>query len=301
MFEDLFSKSGLSLERLKSLCEIAAAGGIAKAAGGDPVRQSQFSRQIRELEEHFGVELTTRKGRQVVLTDAGRELVTVARQALTALSDFGRARQGDKLHVSLGGGDSLLQWIALPRLPALSAGARTVVFNLRNLRTTEVVSELRDAQLDFGLVRLDAVPRGLKAVRIGTLTYSLFVSPRVAVAHDRLGWEEAMRLPFVGLEGESQLMERISEAARRAKIKLRIELLCHSMPAVAEVLKSQPVVAVLPSIARKVLPKATAIEITAPCLGGLDRVICLAWNPRQSEIRPAIDKLRAKLIEELRF
>ncbi|MBI4661435.1 MAG: hypothetical protein HY735_21645 [Verrucomicrobia bacterium] len=48
MHEELFSRSGLSLERLKTRCEIADRGGISKAAEGDPVKQSQFSRQLRE-------------------------------------------------------------------------------------------------------------------------------------------------------------------------------------------------------------------------------------------------------------
>src|SRR5947199_3074139 len=57
MFEDLFAQSGLSLERLKTFREIVAAGGITAAAGDDSNRQSQFSRQLKELERYFGVEL----------------------------------------------------------------------------------------------------------------------------------------------------------------------------------------------------------------------------------------------------
>jgi DNA-binding transcriptional LysR family regulator len=51
MFENLFSERGLSLDRLKVLIEVRDAGSIAQAAPGDPVRQSQYSRQLRELSE----------------------------------------------------------------------------------------------------------------------------------------------------------------------------------------------------------------------------------------------------------
>jgi len=74
MFEALFSTRGLSLDRLRSFLEMAEAGGIARAAPGDPVRQSQISRQIRELEEFFGTELTQRRGKGLVLTPAARRL-----------------------------------------------------------------------------------------------------------------------------------------------------------------------------------------------------------------------------------
>jgi len=45
MFEKLLAKQGLSLYRLQSLIALAQTGSIAKAAQGDPNRQSQYSRQ----------------------------------------------------------------------------------------------------------------------------------------------------------------------------------------------------------------------------------------------------------------
>ena len=72
MFENLFAQSGLSLERLKTFREIVAAGGITAAVGNDSNRQSQFSRQLKELERYFGVELLKRGRGPAELTDAGQ-------------------------------------------------------------------------------------------------------------------------------------------------------------------------------------------------------------------------------------
>ena len=58
MFNELLSEGGLTLDRLKNFCAIAEAGGIARIAGGDPAKQSLYSRQVKELEQFFGVELT---------------------------------------------------------------------------------------------------------------------------------------------------------------------------------------------------------------------------------------------------
>ena len=52
---------------------VCAAGSIAKAADGDPVRQSQYSRQIKELED-FRVKLAQRSWRGMQLTANGKEL-----------------------------------------------------------------------------------------------------------------------------------------------------------------------------------------------------------------------------------
>ena len=51
---------GLSLERLASFLAVVDARGIARAAPGQPVRQSQLSRQIGELERALGVALFER-------------------------------------------------------------------------------------------------------------------------------------------------------------------------------------------------------------------------------------------------
>ena len=90
MFENLFSTQGLSLDRLKNFLAFADQNSIVAAAGGDIVRQSLISRQIRELSEFFGVELVKRHGRGLALTEAGRQLATITREQFGALSEFAR-------------------------------------------------------------------------------------------------------------------------------------------------------------------------------------------------------------------
>ena len=68
-FERLFDVSGLSLDRLRTFLRVVEAGNLSKAASGDTTRQSQFSRQIKEMESFFGVALTRRVGRRIEITD----------------------------------------------------------------------------------------------------------------------------------------------------------------------------------------------------------------------------------------
>ena len=62
-YSALFSKGGLSLDRLRNFVLISEAGGLSRAAGRDPTRMSLFSKQIKELESFFGTSLTIRQGR----------------------------------------------------------------------------------------------------------------------------------------------------------------------------------------------------------------------------------------------
>ncbi|MEO8353288.1 MAG: LysR family transcriptional regulator [Chthoniobacteraceae bacterium] len=171
MFDRLFARRGLSIDRLRVLCEVAEAGSIARAAGDDPARQSQFSRQLKELEEFFEVELTRRQGKVLVVTDAGRELAQIARESIGRLHDFQSRASARPVTYSIGAGDSLLQWLVLPRLATLET---KVNFRLLNLRTAEITNRLHDSSLDFGLVRREALLPPLASAPLGKMEYALF-------------------------------------------------------------------------------------------------------------------------------
>src|SRR5262245_19337050 len=95
---------GLSLERLTSFLTVVDAGGIARAAPGQPVRQSQLSRQLGELERALGVALFQRgtQGPRVP-SAAGAELARLVRDLSRGLDDVRRAEAGP-LAVTLGAG-----------------------------------------------------------------------------------------------------------------------------------------------------------------------------------------------------
>ena len=70
------------------MVEVCSVGSISKAVGGDSVLRSLYSRQLKELEDYFGVELTRRKGRGLVITEKGHTLAQIAREQFQGLSDF---------------------------------------------------------------------------------------------------------------------------------------------------------------------------------------------------------------------
>lgn len=103
------------MDRLQNLCRVAESGGVTEAAGGDSTWQSLFSRQIKELEEFFGVELFRRSGRGVTLTSAGQTLDRIVRECFAALADFKMECQGQPVGLSVGAGETLIQWLILAR------------------------------------------------------------------------------------------------------------------------------------------------------------------------------------------
>src|SRR5215470_2552143 len=114
MFAKLFAESGLSLDRLKALLEVGAAGSIVKAADADPVRQSQYSRQIKELEEFFRTKLVEREGKGTRLTSNGKELARISRFFMLGLSNFQRGCLAEEQTFSIGASATFIRQFLLP-------------------------------------------------------------------------------------------------------------------------------------------------------------------------------------------
>jgi DNA-binding transcriptional LysR family regulator len=297
MFGQMLSKGGISLDRLNNFCRIAEAGGITKAAGGDPGKQSLYSRQIKELETFFGVELKVRRGKGIVLTEAGQQLARLARAHLIGLADFQRAAQNLPQTVSIGSGNSVIEWILMPRMAKLHQALPKARFECISDRTRVIVSQLLDLTLDVGIIRDDAVQRPLKSAPLLSVTYSLFVpkklSPGVNAENIR---ERLARIPLATSMGGT-FRDTLETNAGKLGWPLDIVMSCSSFTQAARLVLSGNYGGVLPGIARVDFDPSRVIEIPLPFLKDYSRKLCVAWNPRMVEVRPFI----ARAVESLRL
>lgn len=286
----LGTKKGLSLERLAAFLEVLDAGGIARAAPGQPVRQSQLSRQISELESALGAQLFDRSAQGPrTPTSAGAQLARVVRELRRGLDDVAAA---DIVSCTLGAGDSSLRWLLLPNVRAV-AGARVelgvagVELHVGARSSEEIAQELADGTLDFGVVRSTTpLPQGVKVARLGVLEYALF-SHRGGPTRDQ---------PLAIATGEPALAAQLAPFLSR--IARRVALRCETFPQVAAAVNAG-YAGVLPTIARA--------EIEARLARGLVRgpvlaraTLVLAWRARLDVVRPALLPVRRTLIGMLR-
>lgn len=300
MFESLFARSGLSMDRLRVLCEVAEAGSLVRAAGSDPVRQSQFSRQIKELEDFFGVELTRRHGKGLVLTENGKELVQIARESIGRLHDFQLRAQNQPVTFSIGSGDSLVQWLILPRLAALQKRLPNINLRLQNLRSVEIANRLQELSLDFGIVRHDALPESLSAFSIGKMGHALFCPKRLLKNAKPPSPRQILETtPLVMQTSDGVFMRQFRDWEAKNRLTVSKVLECDSFPQACAALKSGEYAAILPTIARCDLPQDTYLEVALPFLNKHPRQLCVAWNPRtlrlRSEAGQVCDALKAIL------
>ena len=274
------------MDRLRVLCEVAEAGSIVRAAGSDPVRQSQFSRQLKELEDFFEVELTRRQGKTLILTEDGKELVQIARESIGRLHDFHLRASKQPLTFSIGGGDSLVQWLVLPRLAGLQKRLPNVNLRLQNLRTAEVISRLQESSLDFGLVRREVLTEPLAAFPIGKMEYALFCPKGLIKSAEPPSPRQILTTISLAMQsGDGAFMRQFRDWEKDNGLEVSIKLECDSFPQACRALASGQFTAILPTIARSDLPKDAFFELGLPFLNKRPRQLCLAWNPRTLRLR----------------
>jgi DNA-binding transcriptional LysR family regulator len=302
---DLFARSGLSIDRLRSFLVVADAGGIARAAPKNPVRQSQLSRQVAELEEFFGAALVERGraergGRGLALTAAGARLAIVVREMLQGLRDVAAAATTeDVLEVSLGAGDSVLHGWVIPRVGRALGTERRTTLGLVALSGPDVAARVLDARLDFGIVRAPDVAPGLRSRAIGSISYALFV-PRVL--RRRGGGERVIdlltSLPLATQHGDPELERRLATALERADVAIAPSLVCETFPQAERAVMTGRFAAILPTLARANLPRGAFDEIRAPIFGPPAKVH-LVWHARLERRRPRAAGLVAPLVAAL--
>jgi DNA-binding transcriptional LysR family regulator len=281
---------GLSLDRLRSFVAVVDAGGFAKAAPGDPSRQSQLSRQVRDIERSLGVAVLRRAGRSVVPTEAGQRLRTAVADLAAGLA-AARGLHEERVDVVFAAGDSVLRWLALPALASHAAALRARV----SLATTsDVFGEITAGRAQLGLVRARPMPAGLVARPVGPVGFALFV-PRVASRGAPMGSDlDAVldRFPLADVSADREPFEALVTAMGRP---LRAALTCETFPQAARAVATGRFAAVLPTFATSELPASLATPLRVPGLRVRSSRLTLIARARTLETEPVVAALFAEL------
>lgn len=153
--------SGLSLERLGTLCRVAEAGSIVGAAGGDPNKQSQFSRQIKDLEAFMGTRLFIRKGKHLQVTETGKNLALMANSFFQGLEAIRVTASNEAEIIRIGGGESVFRWRVFPKLKEIQFSSPLVKMDFTTQQTAKAVECVKDGSLDMAIVRSNACDESL--------------------------------------------------------------------------------------------------------------------------------------------
>jgi len=290
MYQKLLLQSGFSMERLAGFCAVADVGSIAAVAKGDPSKQSLLSRQIRELETFFGVDLVRRVGRGLELTDAGRELAAIGRQNFKGLSDYAARCRKQEWTVRIVASNSIAQWVLLPRLKAVSEAQPNVHFEIFHEQTREMVAGTREGTYDLAFVRKDALVPGLKHAELGEIESCLFI-PKTLIKIPPKSAADALSTLPMALPIGGRMRDTLEKLAATKGLPPRVVIACSSYLQAAQAVQSGMCAAVLPETALASLDEKKVHRLPIP-----DKfTLCLVWTPRNVDTRPALAELIATL------
>jgi DNA-binding transcriptional LysR family regulator len=283
MFNELFAKKGLTLERLRRFCEAAQAKSLIEAAGGD----------------QDDCKLVTKTGRTVSgLTEQGerlRHLVTEYFNALIALQQEVAAPPAE---VSIGAGETVLQWVICTKLGELRQAFQGIRLRLRNHGSAEVLRELEEGTLDVGIVDQPSLFRGTDApahftiLPIGTIEYALFLTPELLERHRALSEREMLeRLPLAGLEGLPSLAATANQLENVGPgFQLNFAAVLTSFPQVAQAVRTGELAGFLPTLAEADMARFGIVKVENSLLERLRVEIVLVYNNRIAPLKPYVAK-----------
>jgi DNA-binding transcriptional LysR family regulator len=285
--DHLFAKGGLSLERLRTFAQIVAASGISKAAPGNPTRQSQYSRQLKELEEFFGMELVQRGKGRFQLTLEGRELFRVVQAQFGGLEELVRRWSNRRIDLRIGAGEVWLDWLVIPALNQFEKRCDNVTPVLYNLRNEEIDQWLLDGRLDLGFVREEKSNLGFQRRSIAAVQYRLFVPKIASRRGQKDSAETILRNAKIGLLDESRISDALLAFARKRGFELNVCLRATSYIQLIQGVRGSYCAAVLPAIARSQFKDGTPEEFELRELKQFDHTIVAAQPKQHAMVRPA--------------
>ncbi len=301
MYKGIFQKKGLSLERLHTLVCVANAPSLSSAAGHDPVRQSQFSRQIRELETYFECLLTHRNGKTLVMSPAGRRLAQITRLYITALERFQAEQNGKTVRLRVGAGERIVHWLLTPSMRAIEKACSPVSFCFHNMASTEIVSRLYAGELDAGIVRAaDGTSSHLHRKKLGILRYALFVPKALAPGGDVPATKIIKQVPLADLHQSARVRKLTRPYRGHQPLQVNLRYECATLPGVARLVAAGQAAGLLPIRAAGELPQDTVKQYDLPLCSPVHEHIWLIWNSRCMELFPRLSCVLNSITGELK-
>jgi DNA-binding transcriptional LysR family regulator len=285
---------GFTIERLRTFCRIAEAGSISLAAKGDLTRQSQFSRQVKELEEFFGTKLVERAGKTIRLTEDGRKLALLTQAYFRSVEELRSSFSKDDV-VRIGAGESVFRWLLMPRLVELQGLSASVRFEFLNQSTAQSVEAVKAGHVDLAIVRKDAAYDPLNALPCGSLAYALVVPRKLLPGQTAAGLQLLHRIPFALLTSDGVLAKGIHALAARMNVKLDIRVRAESFSLLIAAIENADLAAVVPVPAVAGLSKERFTSIETEDLKSLTRELSLVYSRQAAELRENVRRIAPRI------
>ena len=215
----------VTLRQLRAFIAVAEAQHFTRAGERLGLSQSSVSTLVRELEENLGLRLFDRHTRMLRLTQAGAELLPLARRAMSDLDQvIGSANELSSLgrgRVSIAAA-SLQAALMLPRFIRLYCEEYPgVKVNVQDVTEHEVIDKVRAGEVDFGLGSAVATQQDIAARLLMTDEFVAVMPPDHPLArHSELVWRTLQEIPLIGPPPDNAVRAQLDLALAREGLSL---------------------------------------------------------------------------------
>lgn len=195
----------MDLDRLRQFLKIVELGSLTEAARAVHLTQPALSRSLQQLEGELGVALFDRRGRGLVLSAAGRALVTRAKtlleSAAQAAREVSRAAERAYFDVRVGSIDSVATVLLPNALDALLSKFDRLSVKLVTSRTASLLQRVRRGEIDLAVVAHSGPPPNCDATLVARYELAYFgLKERFSALPKVRRAEDLARFPIVEIE-----------------------------------------------------------------------------------------------------
>ncbi|SRR6266568_5698184 len=225
----------MNIKQLEIFVTIAATGSFSKGAEAACVTQSTASQHIATLEESCGVRLLDRTGRGAVTTEAGKIMLTHARQVIKSLKDTEQAilrfRQADGVELSVGGSTIPGTYLLPKAIAALRASDPGIRVKVEIGDSSDILARLIDENIEIAIVGAAADDKRFTTEALGCDEIILVVRKgHPWCGRKSVQLEELLREPIVMREKGSGTSDAVSAALRQQGIAPGDLSACATLP-----------------------------------------------------------------------
>jgi LysR family nitrogen assimilation transcriptional regulator len=233
----------MDVGQLKTLIHVAELGSLSKAADRLHIAQPALSRQIRLLEKELGVQLFDRHGRGMMITDAGREVLSHATRVMTELelirSAVSVAPPSYHGTVMVGMTPTVAEIVTVPLVRKIKELHPHLGLRFSSAFTGHLLDWLQRGELDIA-VSYDPAP--LPSLRI----IPIMMENLLVVSAGKKRLKLSRSVPFASLADEKLILPSprhglraiMEGCARRAGIALRATIEADSFSAMIDLVRS---------------------------------------------------------------
>lgn len=277
--------SPISVEHLRAVVSVAETASFTKSGRLLQLSQSSLSRRIADLERILKVQLFHRTTRSVQPTTLGRVMLEQMRETLVSfdqgIEELRRQASGESGVITVG----CLPSIAASFLPRFirdfSSEYPSVRVEVRDALTEEVLVQIRDGEVDFGITAVSSRDRDLSYERIGADTFYCALPEWHQLAKFKnLEWEMLRGERVIMFSSSSSISRPVTTSLETAGVDTDTTMVGHNVGAVAGLVASGLGITVIPGLVRPLMEFAQLVFV--PLLPTAERPIFLIRRKGQS-------------------